>query len=87
MHEFSLFKDLMTKIESISQENEGKKIVRLNVTLGALSHLSPSHFQDHFDQLSKGTAAEGAILEIKEDKDQRAQHAQEVILESVEITR
>lgn len=85
MHELSLFKDLMHKIASISQEHEGKKIVKMKVKLGALSHLSAPHFQEHFDSFSKGTAAEGAELEMIEDQDERAPYAQSVILESVEI--
>ena len=85
MHELSLFKDILNKIESISQDNEGKKIVKMKVRLGALSHLSASHFQQHFDQFSIGTKAEGADLEIVEDNDQSAPYAQSIVLESVEI--
>ena len=85
MHEMSLFKDILEKIESLSQENDGKKIVRLKIILGALSHLSASHFQSHFDDFSKGTAAEGAELEVVEDQNEKAEHAQSIILESVEM--
>ena len=85
MHEMSLFRDLMQKIESIGEANPGKKIVKLNVKLGALSHLSPSHFQEHFNDFSKGTAAEGASVEIEADQDINAKDAQEVVLVSVEV--
>ena len=81
----SLFKDIMNKIESISNDHQGKKIVKMKVVLGALSHLSAPHFREHFDSFSKNTAAEGADLEIIEDNDDQAPHAQSVILESVEI--
>jgi len=85
MHEMSLFKDILNKIEMISRENEGKKIVKLTVLLGALSHLSAPHFQEHFDSFSKGTAAEGAELDIIEDKNEKAPHAQSVVLKQVGI--
>lgn len=85
MHEIGLFKDILNKIEMLSRENDGKKIVKMKVVLGVHSHLSAPHFQDHFDSFSLGTAAEGAKLEIVEDKDENAPHAQGVILESVEM--
>lgn len=85
MHELSLFKDLLNKIESISEENQGKQIVKLKVRLGALSHLSVSHFREHFDQFSIGTKAEGAELEVVEDDDPNSPIAQSLVLESVEI--
>jgi len=85
MHEMSLFKGLLNKIEAVSRENEGKNIVKLKVKLGALAHISHSHFREHFDLLSQGTAAEGAVLEIEQDQDQNDPLAQEIILESVEM--
>lgn len=85
MHEMSLFKDLMEKIEAVSQENGGKKIVKIRVLLGALSHLSKDHFRHHFDTFVKGTAAEGSQVDIALDKDKNAPHAQGVVLESVEL--
>ena len=85
MHELTLFKGLLNKIEAISRENEGKKIVKMKVKLGALAHISAPHFQEHFTLLSKGTAAEGAILEIEEDKDRNDPLAQEIILQNVEV--
>lgn len=85
MHEMSLFKDLLQKIESISRENEGKKIVKLQVWIGALSHLSKAHFLDHFSLFTQGTAAEGAAVDIEVDPDEKNPHAQEVILKSVEV--
>ena len=85
MHELTLFKGILNKIESISRENEGKKIVKMKVKLGALAHISAPHFREHFDQFSKGTAAEGATLEIVEDDDQNDPLAQEIILETVEV--
>jgi hydrogenase nickel incorporation protein HypA/HybF len=85
MHEMSLFKDILKKIESISRDNEGKKIVNISVKIGALSHLSASHFLDHFSTFSIGTAAEGADVDIVVDENENDPYAQEVILQSVEV--
>lgn len=85
MHEMSLFKDILEKIEKISKENGGKKIIALEIKLGALSHLSKAHFIEHFELFSKGTAADGAELTISLDSDRESPSAQGIVLESVEI--
>ncbi|HCU23513.1 MAG TPA: hydrogenase nickel incorporation protein HypA [Deltaproteobacteria bacterium] len=85
MHEAHLIQDLIHKLQAISQENGDKKIVGVQVKLGALSHMSPAHFQEHFEQASQGTCAEGARLFAEQLSDIQAPHAQEILLESVEI--
>lgn len=85
MHEFSLIANLIKKIESLAKEHPGRKIVAVNVILGALSHISASHFREHFIEASRGTVAEGARLNVKSKSDISDPHAQEIILESVEL--
>lgn len=85
MHEFSLLKDLLLKIKSVAQENGSDQVVGVRVKLGALAHISPSHLREHFDQAVVGTVAEGARLDIEKLQDERDPHAQEIILDSVEI--
>jgi len=85
MHEASLMKDLLHKIETIALKQGAKRVVGLKVRLGALSHMSPEHFQEHFDQISPGTVAEGARISSEVLTDLDDPRAQEIILESVEI--
>lgn len=85
MHEASLMKDLMRKIETVAREQNARKVVGLNIRLGALSHMSASHFREHFSVASQGTLAEGAELNIKVLTDTSDPQAQEILLESVEI--
>lgn len=85
MHEASLMNDLMRKIEAVAHEQKASKVIVISVRLGALSHMSPSHFREHFALASCGTIAEGAELNIKVLTDLNDQHAQEIVLESVEI--
>ena len=87
MHELTLLKDLFSKIEAIAEENKSDKILGVTVKLGALSHISPDHFRGHFDQAAVGTVAEGAALTILEMTDMSDPHAQEIILESVEVAQ
>jgi len=85
MHEFSLIHDLMRKIESVAREHGGGKIVSVKVKVGALSHISPEHFREHFVTAAAGTVAANARLEIETLKDQADPRAQDILLESVEM--
>jgi hydrogenase nickel incorporation protein HypA/HybF len=85
MHEAHLIQDLIRKILKISEENGGKKIIGVKVKLGALSHMSPEHFQEHFGQASQGTIAEGAELIAEELTDINDPNAQDILLESVDV--
>jgi hydrogenase nickel incorporation protein HypA/HybF len=82
MHEFSLIKDLLRKIQSIAGCN---KVVSVKVTLGALAHISAEHFREHFVEAAAGTIAEGARLEIEQLTDETDPRAQDVLLDSVEL--
>jgi len=85
MHEQSLMIDLMRKIESVAKENDAKKVASLKIRLGALSHISPEHFKEHFLQASKGTLAESARLDVVVQGDLDDPNAQEIMLESLEL--
>lgn len=85
MHEFSLIHGLLKKIEAMVREQHAKRVIHMKVKLGALSHISPDHFREHFAHASQGTLAEGAQLEIETSKDTSAPEAQDIILESIEL--
>jgi Zn finger protein HypA/HybF (possibly regulating hydrogenase expression) len=85
MHEFSLMADLQRKVESLAREHNASKILAVTVKLGALAHLSPEHFRGHFVQAARGTVAEGAELHVQVLTDPADPHAQEILLESVEM--
>lgn len=85
MHEASLMKELMRKIEGIAREQNAARVLEISVRLGALSHMSASHFREHFAVASRGTVAEDARLRIEVLTDLNDPHAQEILLESVDI--
>lgn len=86
MHELSLLADLIRKIESIARREQARAITRVTVSIGALCHLSPSHLREHFTRAAQGTVAEGACLEVEVLTDVTDPHAQEILLESVEVS-
>ena len=85
MHESSLMTGLMRQVDSIARAQNATKVVGVRVKLGALSHMSPEHFRGHFDVASRGTLAEGATLAIEVMPDLNDPHAQEILLDSIEV--
>lgn len=85
MHERVLFEDLMRRIAEVAAHEGGGRIVGVKVQLGRLSHLTPDHFREHFTEASRGTAAEGARVDVHVVQDLDDPHATSLVLESVEV--
>lgn len=85
MHEASLMSSLMNKIKNLAEQEQAKQVTTVRVWLGALSHMSAEHFQEHFDQSSKNTIVEGATLDIEVSSDLADPNAQELLLRNIEV--
>jgi hydrogenase nickel incorporation protein HypA/HybF len=85
MHERALMKDLLREIEDVAHAGEASRVTRVAVRLGALSHFTPEHFREHFVDASRGTLAEGAVVDAKLAVELDDPHAAGVVLEKVEI--
>ena len=77
--------DLLRKIEQLAKDAKTDKVTGVKVKLGALSHITPDHFREHFEAAIVGTIAEGATLEVEQSDDQSDPNAQDILLESVDI--
>lgn len=85
MHEHSLMDNLMNKILSLAKKERAAQITKVSVKLGALSHMSPEHFREHFIISAKGTIAEQALLETEESRDLNDPYAQTILLKSIDV--
>lgn len=87
MHERALMNDLIQKID-VEAEAVGPKarVTRVRVRLGALSHFTPEHFREHFEDAARGTRAEGALVETESRTDPTEPEAQGVVLELLDVT-
>ena len=85
MHEASLMKGLMARIDSIAEAEKARRVVAVSVWCGALSHMTAEHFGEHFRQSAAGTIAEGARLDVTLSNDISHPNAQDVLLESIEV--
>ena len=86
MHESSLIKDIIQKISLIAIEHHANKIISVTVRIGALSHINPDIFREHFKHASCGTIAEGAQINIEILSDTNEQLSQEVVIDNIEIS-
>ena len=85
MHEHVLMRDVMAKIEGVARADGASRVTRIRVRLGALSHFTPEHFREHFDDAARGTIAEGAEVDAVLLDDLADPDAGGVVLESVEV--
>jgi hydrogenase nickel incorporation protein HypA/HybF len=85
MHEMALMRDLMRRIDELARAEGAERVVAVKVRLGALSHLTPEHFREHFEEEARGRVAAGARVDVVTSDDLADPHAQSVILESVSV--
>jgi hydrogenase nickel incorporation protein HypA/HybF len=85
MHEQGLMRDLVERIVQVAQEEHAARVSRIRVQLGALSHFTPEHFREHFEDAARGTPAEGAVVDAVLVEDAADRRAADVLLESVEV--
>ena len=85
MHERVLMDDLMREIDERASAEGATRVTRITVKLGALSHFTPGHFREHFEDASRGTLAEGAEIDAELLTDPTEPNAQGVVLESIDV--
>ena len=85
MHELSLIADLLRKVHEVAAEAGSDRVLEVTVQLGALAHISPEHFRDHFAVAARDTVAAGARLVVVRSEDPHDPHAQEILLQRVAV--
>ena len=85
MHEHGLMKGLMRQILATAAKEKAQRVTGVSVRLGALSHMTPGHFGEHFEQAAAGTIAHGAALDIAASEDIHDPNATDVVLTAVEV--
>jgi hydrogenase nickel incorporation protein HypA/HybF len=85
MHEFSLMNSLMNQIYQIADQQKARKVKKVKVWLGALSHMSAEHFKEHFDEAAVGGIAQNAVLDVTVDTDESSDNAAHILLQSIEV--
>jgi hydrogenase nickel incorporation protein HypA/HybF len=84
MHESSLMKGLIGRIDAAARENGLQRVTAVEVWLGALSQISEGHFREHFEHATPGTVAEGAQLSVELSDDITSPNAAHILLRRVD---
>lgn len=77
--------DLLRQIEAVARREGALRVRRVRVSLGALSHMTPEHFAEHFAAVTSNTLAEGAAVECQCLADPAAADAQGIRLRSLDL--
>jgi len=85
LHERAVMATVVGRILELADREHASAVTHVRVRLGALSHFSPDHFREHFEDAARGTIAEGAGVEAVVSSDTTSGDADAVVLESVEV--
>ena len=64
MHEYSLVRGLLTQVDEMRCQHQADSVVSIKLTVGEFSGIEADLLHSAFEELSQGTALEGAILEL-----------------------
>lgn len=64
MHELPVIDSILNIVLKHAAINQARQIISITLQVGAMSDLEDEWMQRYFDQLSKGTVAESAVLKI-----------------------
>ena len=66
MHEIGMVDDIVSVIKGkLKARGEASRVKKVNILIGELEHIAPSHFEFHFRERTKGTPLEEAELSFK----------------------
>ncbi|HZP19304.1 MAG TPA: hydrogenase/urease maturation nickel metallochaperone HypA [Bauldia sp.] len=85
MHEHAMIAGLIRRVTEIAAAEKAQKVTRISVWLGALSHMSPGHFAEHFTEEAAGSIAAGAELDCIASDDPGDPRALDVVVTAVEV--
>lgn len=85
MHEAKLMRQLIRQVLAVADEAGARRVTRVEVTLGALSHCTPEHFREHYIDAAVGTNAADAELVIHTADDPTDAGALDIRIDSVSV--
>lgn len=65
MHELTLSQGIIDVVCGQAAADGARRVLRVRIAIGALSHVEPDAIEFCFEAVSRGTLAQGAVLEIE----------------------
>lgn len=89
MHEAGLTRELVEKVTELCTKNGAQRVARVEVELKSSGHFTSDSLRFWFENLSKGTPAEGAQLDIVKIESAEAEeysfHNDEILIKEIEV--
>ncbi len=85
MHEESVIRDLVQKVDTVAREGGGRPVRTVRLWIGALSHVTERQLTDRWALAAHGTLGAGARLEVTRSSDATHPRALSVVLSSVDV--
>lgn len=85
MHESRLVADLINEAVRIAVANNSEDIRRVDVHIGALSHVTPLSLESHLAEAARGTVVSEATFSITKSADIASDDALDIRLVSMTI--
>ncbi len=86
MHEYHIVESVIKQAAAAAEEREASRITRIRLAVGEMSGLEESSIRLYFEEISKGTLAEGAELVVNSAKD-GTEGARGLYIEDIEIEK
>ena len=85
MHESRLVADLVEKAVRVAEVNTSGHVHEMQVSIGALSHVTPLSLESHLQDAATGTVIEQATFTVTKSTDPYAADALDVRLVSMTV--
>lgn len=66
MHEYGITESLLRIVEDKAKEASATHVSTIHIVIGALTGFVPDSIQFYYETMSKGTVAEGAVLQFEQ---------------------
>lgn len=67
MHELGIMKDVLATALRVAEQNNGKKVTKITLRVGAMSGIVPRFCSSMFEVIAKDTIAEGCEITVEEE--------------------
>ena len=85
MHESRLVMDIVEEAVRVATLNDSESVIEMQVSIGALSHVTPLSLESHLGEAAVGTPIENAMFTITKSTDRYASDALDVRLVSMRV--
>jgi hydrogenase nickel incorporation protein HypA/HybF len=85
MHEEAMLQDVIRKAEEVAKREGAARVTRVRLWVGARSHLDGPELRARWAYAVRGTALDGADVEIESSRERSDPNAERVMLQSLDV--